>query len=61
VCHLGISQLMVLGWCVGSAGGLVIIVVIVQRPQWWWNVMVGAVVPFLVLVKYKNLKYDKIM
>jgi hypothetical protein len=52
---------MALGWCVGSGSGLVIIVVIALWLQWWWNVMVGAVVPFPVLVKYKNLKYNKIM
>jgi hypothetical protein len=45
---------MALGWHVGSAGGLVIVVVIVQWPWWWWNIMVGAVVPFSVLVKYKT-------
>jgi hypothetical protein len=50
-----------LGWHVGSAGGLVVIIVIMRQPQWWWNIMVGAIVPFLVLVTYKNLKYDKIM
>jgi hypothetical protein len=61
VCHLGVSWLVALGWHVGGAGGLVVVVVITWQRRWWRNVMVGAIVPFLVLVKYKNLKYDKIM
>jgi hypothetical protein len=61
VCCLGVLWLVALGCRVGGAGGLVIVVVIAQQLRWWWNVMVGAIVPFLVLVKYKNLKYNKIM
>jgi hypothetical protein len=54
VCCLGVLRLVALGWHVGGAGGLVVVVVVItQWPQWWWwNVVVGAVVPFSVLVKY---------
>jgi hypothetical protein len=57
-CHLltilASHGLWLWGWHAGGCGGLVVIIVVTLWQWWWWNSMVGAMVPFPVLVKYKT-------